>query len=329
MKEIAPGVFVPDNGNGKPAKMMHEGHEHTELALKENGRKPNGIELALKIDKLDAEVFLPSYASLKQRILDVQDDMIRDAVKFATKKIASGGKLTPANFRTFKTQNKPHFEQIVKECRKAGKKMFRLGRERGRWEAAQVKSWGGLDLDKKIPREKPHITLSVDDVFDELDPSTFDKYMETTYWDTARRVEDRLLDVLIAQTVDQYMAGQLSVEEFNRALMAMSDQAIDLLAKKIPNRTWLTGRIVELDKAGFQYVMRSGILDRRICSVCAPKDGRTAKVGTPEFDLLKAPDPRCEGGSFLCRCMLIYFDADNINTHERIMEDEIKIGDMK
>jgi hypothetical protein len=58
------------------------------------------------------------------------------------------------------------------------------------------------------------------------------------------------------------------------------------------------------------YVLRSGLLDDRICEVCEGKDGETFAYGSPEHEANLCPDSECLGTSLRCRCMLIEVFAD-------------------
>jgi hypothetical protein len=57
-------------------------------------------------------------------------------------------------------------------------------------------------------------------------------------------------------------------------------------------------------------VVRSGLLDDRICEVCERKDGDTFAYGSPEHQANLCPDSECLGTSLRCRCMLIDVFAD-------------------
>lgn len=251
------------------ASHHHHGLELADRELTEEERlcDLSGIEMRLNTDT----------SSLLEAIMTLRDAQIRRVIDL----IVGGRKVqdiaVPAKkemydllLKEFRRQIRKGRDEVVDELRRQGAKSLALA--------------DTVDLDVLLRLIEEKLALKVEGA------------------------ADKLKAILAELGINLKEAG-LSGEELRSGLAAavaerLADVTWTELASTAVNEGWGAGRDIEQAAHDDEIaeVYRSGILDGKICEVCAPKDQVRHELGDPEY---KTPDPNCKGGPGRCRCINI------------------------
>jgi hypothetical protein len=299
--------------------MMHV-NKHDHICLQDNikqfFRELSPVELAIGVDKIDAEILEPEYKTLKESLIKIQDEMKREAVLWYLKKSRKGF-LTVEDVKNIEFPNQRN--KLMKAFKEHGKKMYQEGIRRAKWEDSILsKAYVRFPGFKFERTEPPTWRLSAEDQLDKMtdDPDIFEKYMNADYLFKAKKMEQRIIDEVIQFTITEYQSGRMNKENIVNSFRGLSDKVVEDFARQITNKTWETGRVTYFTEQDYQYVMYSAIRDDRVCSVCAPLDQKVAIVDSDMADALATPNPNCEGTAERCRCMRIFMNVPQSDKKE-------------